>query len=103
MHSDLTALATPAGDDARPRVPTTGDGGARSTVENTGKALAFLVHLRMVDPATGEEALPVFWEDNYFELMPGEKRELGSPGRGGAATGPLALDAAAWNVARFRP
>ena len=46
------------------------------TVENTGKALAFQVRLKMVDPASGEERLPVFWEDNYFELFPGETREV---------------------------
>jgi len=24
----------------------------------------------------GEEILPVLWEDNYFPLVPGEKREI---------------------------
>ena len=26
--------------------------------------------------ASGREILPVFWDDNYFELFPGEKREI---------------------------
>ena len=45
------------------------------TVENPGKSLAFFVHLK-VNQGGGEEILPVIWEDNYFSLLPGEKREL---------------------------
>jgi exo-1,4-beta-D-glucosaminidase len=46
------------------------------TIENPGKSLAFFVHLKVNDAKTGEEILPVIWEDNYFSLLPGEKREL---------------------------
>lgn len=76
-HADLTALTT------LPR--TTLDvssrfdadrGGARVRVRNTGGALAFQIRLKVVEPATGEEILPVFWDDNYFELFPGEQREI---------------------------
>jgi exo-1,4-beta-D-glucosaminidase len=45
-------------------------------VENPGKALAFFVHLKVDKGKGGEEILPVIWEDNYFSLLPGEKREL---------------------------
>jgi exo-1,4-beta-D-glucosaminidase len=24
----------------------------------------------------GESVLPIFWEDNYFSLLPGEKRKI---------------------------
>jgi exo-1,4-beta-D-glucosaminidase len=48
----------------------------RVTVENPGKSLAFFVHLKVNDRTTGEEILPVIWEDNYFSLLPGEKRDL---------------------------
>jgi exo-1,4-beta-D-glucosaminidase len=102
VHADLSALATLPATTLGAHATSEGDS-ARVVVENTGKALAFLVHLRMVDPKSGEEALPVFWEDNYFELMPGEKRELRVSWPRSASTGPLALDAAAWNVERFRP
>jgi exo-1,4-beta-D-glucosaminidase len=34
------------------------------------------VRLKLVDPANGTELLPVYWEDNYFELFPGETREI---------------------------
>jgi len=49
----------------------------RVTVENTGSTLAFLVRLRLVkgtNPA--EELLPIFWDDNYLPLLPGERREV---------------------------
>jgi exo-1,4-beta-D-glucosaminidase len=46
------------------------------TVENPSKSLAFFVHLKVNDDRTGEEILPVIWQDNYFSLLPGEKREL---------------------------
>jgi exo-1,4-beta-D-glucosaminidase len=101
VHADLTALA---------KLPATslavsarfGDGGpdgtTRVSVENTGKTLAFQVHLKLVDPADGREILPVFWEDNYFQLFPGEKRDVTvSCAR---AASPLAVEADAWNAPR---
>jgi exo-1,4-beta-D-glucosaminidase len=48
----------------------------RVTLENPGKDLAFFVHLRVVKGENGEEIAPIIWDDNYFELMPGEKREV---------------------------
>ena len=45
-------------------------------VENPGKGLAFLVRLRLLRGKGGPEILPVFWEDNYFSLLPGEKRAI---------------------------
>jgi exo-1,4-beta-D-glucosaminidase len=86
--SDLTALKT------LPRIKLnvssssqiSGDYGTTTvTVENPSKALAFAVHLkvmkpsRYVDPEAENnelEVLPVLWQDNYFPLRPGEKREI---------------------------
>jgi len=45
-------------------------------VENASATLAFLVRLRLLKGKDGIEILPVFWEDNYLCLLPGEKREL---------------------------
>ncbi len=70
------------------------------TVENTGRSLAFQIHLKLIDPASGEEPLPVFWDDNYFELMPGEKRDVLVAYPRQYASRPLAIEANAWNVAR---
>src|SRR5579864_2005831 len=45
-------------------------------LQNLSKSLAFFVHLKVDKGVKGEEILPVIWEDNYFSLMPGEKREV---------------------------
>ena len=41
--------------------------------ENTGKHIAFGLKLVLND-TDGNPILPVFWEDNYFSLLPGERR-----------------------------
>jgi exo-1,4-beta-D-glucosaminidase len=46
------------------------------TVENPSSNLAFMVHLQVNKGKDGEEVLPILWEDNYFSLLPGEKREV---------------------------
>jgi exo-1,4-beta-D-glucosaminidase len=48
----------------------------RVALENTGKSLAFFLRLKLSRATGGEEILPVLWQDNYFALMPGEKREV---------------------------
>jgi exo-1,4-beta-D-glucosaminidase len=49
---------------------------AHITVENKGSGLAFLVRLRLLKGKDEAEVLPVFFDDNYFSLLPGEKREI---------------------------
>lgn len=44
------------------------------TLENKGESIAFLINLKLMDEATGELVLPVFWEDNFISLLPYEKR-----------------------------
>jgi exo-1,4-beta-D-glucosaminidase len=46
------------------------------TVRNPSANLAFLVHLKLLRGTGGTEVEPVLWSDNYFELMPGEQREI---------------------------
>jgi hypothetical protein len=44
-------------------------------ITNTAPAaVAFLVHLRLVDAVSKTDIWPVLWSDNYFSLMPGEVR-----------------------------
>jgi exo-1,4-beta-D-glucosaminidase len=74
-HANLTALASLPPTTLQ-HSPTFGDAPRRVTVRNTGSALAFQVRLKLVDPSSGDEILPVYWEDNYFELLPGEQREI---------------------------
>ena len=45
-------------------------------VENPTSQLAFFVHLTVLKGKDGTDVKPVLWEDNYFELMPHEKREI---------------------------
>ena len=82
------------------RPDTTPDGTAIVTIENSGPALAFQVHLKLVDGATGDEPLPVYWDDNYFALMPGEKRDIRVSSPAAAKSSSLAIEAEAWNVPR---
>jgi exo-1,4-beta-D-glucosaminidase len=48
----------------------------RVALHNDGKAVAFLTRLRLVKSKDQSEILPVFWDDNYISLLPGEKREV---------------------------
>lgn len=45
------------------------------TLKNPSKAVAFAVELKLKD-SKGEMVTPVLLEDNYFPLLPGEKRTL---------------------------
>jgi exo-1,4-beta-D-glucosaminidase len=44
------------------------------TLTNTGKTVAFQVHLRALKGRSGDDILPVIFSDNYLELAPGETR-----------------------------
>jgi exo-1,4-beta-D-glucosaminidase len=67
------------------------------TVTNTGKTIAFGIHLKVTKSAGGEEILPVLWEDNYFALLPGETRELEATYAAGASQKPV-VEIDAWNA-----
>jgi exo-1,4-beta-D-glucosaminidase len=60
----------------RPAVGGAHDSAFQVDLENTGKGVAFLTRLRLVKGKDQAEILPVFWEDNYISLLPGEKREV---------------------------
>ncbi len=49
---------------------------AEVTVQNRSDRIAFLVHLSICQGSDGEEILPVWWEDNYVCLLPGESRRI---------------------------
>jgi exo-1,4-beta-D-glucosaminidase len=69
------------------------------TVENPSKTLAFFIRLKVNTGAGGEEILPVIWEDNYFSLLPGEKREITATYRGAALGGAKpSVEVSGWNV-----
>jgi exo-1,4-beta-D-glucosaminidase len=69
------------------------------TVENPSKTLAFFIRLKVNQGARGEEILPVIWEDNYFSLLPGEKREVTATYRGTTLGGAKPdVEVSGWNV-----
>jgi hypothetical protein len=47
-----------------------------AVISNPGSETAFFIRLKIADEKSGELALPVFFSDNYFTLMPGESREI---------------------------
>jgi exo-1,4-beta-D-glucosaminidase len=48
----------------------------RVKLRNPSDGLAFQVALAVERSSDGEEILPVLWQDNYIELLPGESREI---------------------------
>jgi len=43
-------------------------------IKNTTETIAFFNFLDVLDPATMQPVLPIFWDDNYVTLLPGEDR-----------------------------
>jgi exo-1,4-beta-D-glucosaminidase len=64
-------------------------------LKNTGSSVAFFIHLRAVKLGTDEEIVPVFWNDNFISLMPGEARAFEASGLGVAD---VEVKLAGWNV-----
>jgi exo-1,4-beta-D-glucosaminidase len=46
------------------------------TAENESNGVAFMVHPRVTRGKGGEDITPVFWSDNYFSLLPGERKTV---------------------------
>lgn len=46
------------------------------TIKNTGKAVAFFVHVRVLKAQKADDILPVIFSDNYISLGPGESRAI---------------------------
>jgi exo-1,4-beta-D-glucosaminidase len=76
-----------------------GNGTAQVTVSNPGNAIAFMVHLRVTRGKGGEDLTPIFWEDNYFSLLPGESRTVTAKFEQGSLDGKEAVvELDGWNV-----
>ena len=75
------------------------EGAAHVSLENPSRSLAFMVRLKVTRGGGGEEVLPIFWQDNYFSLLPGQKKEVAGRYRLsdlGSARPALAVEG--WNV-----
>ena len=88
-------------------------GTTQVTIMNSTKSIAFFIRLKLEDglPERDEEqkfhekeVLPVLWQDNYFSLLPGEKREVTATYRAQDLSGTAPLVAVhGWNVSPARP
>ncbi|MEW5900682.1 MAG: glycoside hydrolase family 2 TIM barrel-domain containing protein, partial [Acidobacteriota bacterium] len=72
-------------------------------LQNPTRHLAFMVELRLVRDQSDESVVPIFWEDNYFSLLPGERRTV----RGNYAIEDLCrekpvLKISGWNIRQNR-
>jgi len=50
------------------------EGKAHIRVKNPSSSVAFQIRLRLADKKDNLDVVPVFWDDNYFSLLPGEER-----------------------------
>ncbi len=64
-------------------------------LKNTGDTIAFLINLKVIEKDTGEIILPIFWEDNFISLLPGEKRTLRTTFKSAAVS---ELKVEGWNL-----
>ena len=63
-------------------VTVTAEGGrrARVRVANTGAGVAGAIKLHLTDATTGARVLPAYFSDGWFNLLPGESREIALDG-----------------------
>ncbi len=74
------------------------DSGISVRLRNPSAHLAFQIRL-LVTEKNGGEILPVFWSDNYFELLPGETRTLTARYPAGTKLAQGAkLEVGGWNI-----
>jgi exo-1,4-beta-D-glucosaminidase len=45
-------------------------------IENHSNSVAFMVHSRVTRGKGGDDLTPIFWSDNYFSLLPREKKTV---------------------------
>ena len=70
----------------------------RVQIKNPSRELAFQIRLALVDDKTGDEILPVLWEDNYLSLLPGESRTLVAHYDSPVRAQTLKLEVNGWNI-----
>lgn len=49
---------------------------AKVKIKNPTNHLAFMIHLDLRNKKNGESVVPIFWEENYITLLPGEERTV---------------------------
>jgi exo-1,4-beta-D-glucosaminidase len=69
-------------------------------LKNPSSSVAFQVHLRVTKGKDGDDLVPIFWDDNYFSLLPGEEKTVSAtadPADAQGATPVLEVDG--YNIA----
>ena len=51
-------------------------GAIRLRLKNPSSSVAFQVHPRVTKGKDGDDLVPIFWDDNYFSLLPGEEKTV---------------------------
>jgi exo-1,4-beta-D-glucosaminidase len=64
-------------------------------VKNGSDAIAFGIELSLLRTGSGEPVLPVFWDDNYLILFPGQERTLKARFAG---SGDVRIAVSGWNA-----
>ena len=69
------------------------------TVKNTGKTVAFFLHVRVLKDKNADDILPIIFSDNYISLAPGESRTIDCSyeNKDAAGANPYVLTTA-WNL-----
>jgi beta-galactosidase/beta-glucuronidase len=69
------------------------------TIKNPTDRLALFTHLALTQRTSGDEILPVFWDDNYFSLLPGESKTVQARmATNAVASQDLSLEIGGWNI-----
>jgi len=53
-----------------------GKGAIRLKVKNPSASVAFQVHARLTMGKGGDDLVPVFWDEHYISLLPGEEKSI---------------------------
>jgi exo-1,4-beta-D-glucosaminidase len=72
---------------------------AHVRLENPSAHLAFFVQLAITKGSQGDEVLPVFWDENYFSLLPKEAKQVDATFATAALSGTTpVVEVGGWNV-----
>jgi exo-1,4-beta-D-glucosaminidase len=53
-----------------------GKGAIKLRLKNPSSSVAFQIHSRVTKGKDGDDLVPIFWDDNYFSLLPGEEKTV---------------------------
>jgi exo-1,4-beta-D-glucosaminidase len=73
-------------------------------LKNPSESIAFFVFMDVLDPSTMKPILPIYWDDNYVSLLPGEEKTYKASYRTSDYNGSQpVVTFRGWNVPEFMP